>query len=62
MILDSGSSYLTLPENLFNEIIWIKFSVDDYCDRSDEIFPILTFRVHEKFFELRPADNIKKPE
>lgn len=61
IVLDTGSSYLTLPEDIYHDLIWIKFGHEEYCDKSKDIFPTLTYKVHQKFFELRASDYIKKP-
>jgi hypothetical protein len=46
-ILDTGSSFLTIPKDAYTNIIKIKYGNENYCTDSENIFPIIALRIND---------------
>ena len=49
-IIDTGSSFITIPENTYDEILSVKFNEDNYCEDVDTIFPVISYQINSIFY------------
>ena len=50
-IVDTGSSFLTLPKKVYTEIIKKKFfNSTNYCTEFERVFPIIDLRIEDNYF------------
>lgn len=58
VLLDTGSSFISLPSEAYYEIVRIKFGNQHYCENYLTLFPTISFRINGQFFSIKPVDYI----
>ena len=53
-IVDTGSSFLTLPLDSYQEVIRRKLNINSGCGTKD--LPLITYKIKELYFSLKPSD------